>query len=438
MAHRFAETAFTPAVRDFQTKAGSRTSYAAMDLGEDSNHLISEREASFIRERDSFYIASVGETGWPYVQHRGGPQGFMKVLDERRIGFADYSGNRQYVTTGNVSNDNRVSLFFMDYPNRRRLKLLGRIETVDAGDRETLTLLEDPAYLAAVERGFVVHIEAFDWNCPQHITPRYTEAEVRAEVLPGLQRVLTGKAVAHAEVAASGAQRSPSPDSVLGDGPLQLVVAGMRQLTPHIRSFELRAPGAGKLPLFTAGAHLRIPMRLHNGSLAEREYSITSDPAIRDRYDIAVLNEADGRGGSVAVHETFALGTNLSVDAPINLFPLHSDHRPAVLIAGGIGITPIRAMAAELGRNNVAFKLHYAGRSRSEMAFVGELETQYGDNVSVYAGDSGSRLDPEAILADAPESMIYVCGPPRLIEGVIQAAKRVGVSVERIRFERFT
>ena len=186
MGHKFAEIAFTPAVRNIQTKQGSRASYARMEDREDSNHLLSEREAEFIGARDSFYMASVSETGWPYIQHRGGPAGFMKVLDEQTIGFADYAGNKQYVSTGNLSKDDRVSLFFMDYPNRKRLKMYGRVRIIakegakDSAkdDQEIIAQLEDDDYRARIDHAFVIHVEAFDWNCPQHITPRFTEAEL--------------------------------------------------------------------------------------------------------------------------------------------------------------------------------------------------------------------------------------------------------------------
>ena len=186
MGHKFAELAFTPAVREIQVALGSRASYASKDRGEDYNHLLTEREASFIAARDSFYMASVGETGWPYVQHRGGPVGFMKILDERTIGFTDYSGNRQYVSTGNLGSDDRVSLFFMDYPNRRRLKMLGRVRIIESEETDILARLEDADYSARVERGFVIEVEAFDWNCPQHITPRFSEGEI-AERVEGLR-----------------------------------------------------------------------------------------------------------------------------------------------------------------------------------------------------------------------------------------------------------
>ena len=184
MGHKFAEIAFTDSVRTVQQEMGSRRAYANFDLGDDYNNQLSLREAEFITARDSFYMASVGETGWPYVQHRGGPAGFVQVLDSNTLGFADYRGNRQYVSVGNLRGDDRVSLFFMDYPNQTRLKLLGRVELIGDDKPELLAQLKTPDYRASVERGFIIRVEAFDWNCPQHITPRYTEKEVQEIVKP--------------------------------------------------------------------------------------------------------------------------------------------------------------------------------------------------------------------------------------------------------------
>lgn len=177
MGHKFAEIVFTDSVREVQQAQGSKADILLRD-GADSNHLLGDREATFIAERDSFYMASVSETGWPYVQHRGGPAGFIKLIDQQTLGFADFAGNRQYVSVGNLSRDDRVSLFFMDYSNRTRLKLLGRVEMITPEKTEQLSSLKPDDYRARVERGFLVHVEAFDWNCPQHITPRYTEAQV--------------------------------------------------------------------------------------------------------------------------------------------------------------------------------------------------------------------------------------------------------------------
>lgn len=190
MPHRFAEIAFTPTVKKVQEELGSRSNYARMEEVPDAvNQRLTEAEAGFIAARNSLYMATVGETGWPYIQHRGGPAGFVRVLDGRTIGFADFRGNRQYVSVGNLLTDDRVSLFFMDYPNRRRLKLFGRARIIGLDDQETLSRLELPDYRARVERGILITVEAFDWNCPQHIAARFTPEEVRAMTQPLLSRI---------------------------------------------------------------------------------------------------------------------------------------------------------------------------------------------------------------------------------------------------------
>jgi predicted pyridoxine 5'-phosphate oxidase superfamily flavin-nucleotide-binding protein len=179
MGHKFADIAFTDSVKQIQTLEGSRNAYSKMEAGEDFNHVLGPKELAFISVRNSFYMATVSETGWPYIQHRGGPAGFIKILDSKTLGFADFRGNRQYVSVGNAQKNDRVSLFFMDYANRRRLKALGRISIVDTDDSAMMDRLAVSSdYRAKIERGIILKIEAFDWNCPQHITPRFTMDEV--------------------------------------------------------------------------------------------------------------------------------------------------------------------------------------------------------------------------------------------------------------------
>jgi predicted pyridoxine 5'-phosphate oxidase superfamily flavin-nucleotide-binding protein len=178
MGHRFAEIAFTPGVKAVQEENGSRRSYERLEGGLPTRDRLNEREARFIAARDSFYMATVSETGWPYLQHRGGPVGFLRVLDEKTLGFADFSGNRQYISVGNLAGNDRVSLFLMDYANRARLKILGRVRLVHRDDAEILAKLAVPGEGARIERGFLIGIEAFDWNCSKHITERYTLADV--------------------------------------------------------------------------------------------------------------------------------------------------------------------------------------------------------------------------------------------------------------------
>lgn len=185
MARAFTEIAFTDSVKEVQSVYGSRKGYSKFDFDEERRDHLNEYEIAFLAERDSFYMGTVGENGWPYVQHRGGPKGFLKVLDEKTIGFADFRGNKQYISVGNLSADDRVSLFIMDYPNRQRLKLWARARIIhDGKDVELMTRLETPGYKAKIERGIVMTIEAVDWNCSQHITPRYTKAEVESLIAP--------------------------------------------------------------------------------------------------------------------------------------------------------------------------------------------------------------------------------------------------------------
>lgn len=430
MAHKYAQIAFTETVRQVQSEQNSRAGYARMDEGEDYNYLLSEYEAEFIAERDSFYMASVGETGWPYVQHRGGPKGFMQVLDASTLGFADFSGNRQYVSTGNFRTNNRVSIFFMDYPNKRRLKLMGRVELVKDDDWETQAKLEVAGYRAEIERTFIIKIEAFDWNCPQHITPRFTEAEMEQLIAPVIEE--------NVRLKAQSDKAQPTYPQSLGDGPITLTISGIRQLTPRVRAYELRHPQGLELPQFEAGAHLQIPVQLEDGSLTTRHYSICSNPARRDIYEIAVLHEEQGQGGSVAVHQYFNLGMTLKCQPPQNYFKLHEDTRPTILIAGGIGITPIKAMAQKLRDQGRKFELHYAGRSQLEMAFFDRLQREFVGNGFFYRGDANERIDLHQILSTkAPDAVVYACGPQKLLTGLKQQAQLLEVDPQQIQLEQF-
>lgn len=188
MAQAFAEIAFTDSVKAAQSRYGSRRAYKKFELDGDRGDRLTKREIEFLADCDSFYMGSVSESGWPYVQHRGGPKGFLKILDDKTVGFADFRGNKQYISVGNLNVDNRVSLFIMDYPNRLRLKLWARARIVDRDENpELIARLQEPSYEARVERGIILTIEAFDWNCPQHITPRFSEAEVERRIAPLLE-----------------------------------------------------------------------------------------------------------------------------------------------------------------------------------------------------------------------------------------------------------
>ncbi|QPK61583.1 pyridoxamine 5'-phosphate oxidase family protein [Methylomonas sp. LL1] len=427
MARAFAKISFTPDVQAVQTEMGSRTAYRAAELGEAETVVLSAFEQAFIAERDSFYQATVSQSGWPYVQHRGGPVGFLKVLDEQTIGYADFSGNRQYLSVGNLCGDDRVSLLLMDYPQRQRLKIWGRARVVDTrSEPALLEKLELPDFRAPVERGIVIRVEAFDWNCPKYITPRYSQNEVEALLVQARQRqpvVVTTHAPA-----------------VLGNGALPLTISGIRQLTPRIRAYELRHIGGEPLPAYRAGAHIRVPIALPDGSVTSRAYSLTDASGDPDCYRIAVLRVDGGEGGSSALHDGWQIGTRLNVEAPENYFPLHDDERPALLIAGGIGITPIKAMAETLAARGADFQLHYTGRAPREMAFVKDLQRQFPNRCRFYFSQTQNptRPDLSALLGSASaDTVIYVCGPTRLIDSVRQTARRFGIADERVQFESF-
>ena len=183
MAYGFLDIASTPGVRAAQEANGSGE-YWANSHGDRAFDRFTPAEAAFIAERDSFYMATVSENGWPYVQHRGGPPGFIRILDEKTLAIPDFRGNRQY-STGNLATDDRAALILMDYPNRRRLKLYAHVEARDlTADSELATELALPGYRAKVERGLIIHLAAFDWNCPQHIIPRFSEAELAPALAP--------------------------------------------------------------------------------------------------------------------------------------------------------------------------------------------------------------------------------------------------------------
>ena len=202
MTHRHvSDIAFTDTVKAEQEARGSRAGYAKMAAKRDWTSTITDELAGFIAERDSFYLATSNAEGRPYIQHRGGPAGFLKVLDTHRLGFADFGGNKQFITLGNLADNPKAFIFLMDYANRRRIKMWGQAEVVE-GDTKLLARLTEPGYEAAPERAIVFIVEAWDVNCPQHITPRFTEAEVTHGIAPTVEALRARIAALEAENAA--------------------------------------------------------------------------------------------------------------------------------------------------------------------------------------------------------------------------------------------
>ncbi len=207
MSYGFLDIAVTPGVRAVQVSMGADHIWQDFK-GDRAFDRFTENETAFIADRDSFYIATVSETGWPYVQHRGGPRGFLRLIDDRTLAFADYRGNRQYISTGNLAADGRACLFLMDYARRARLKIYAEVETLaieaDPALTERVTI---PGYRAKIERIFRLRLAAFDWNCQQHITPRFAEQEIIEAIRPLHDRVAeleTENAVLRARLANSG------------------------------------------------------------------------------------------------------------------------------------------------------------------------------------------------------------------------------------------
>lgn len=185
MANKFYDIAFTPSVKRAQERYSSRRRFEKIEDGREQAVALSDAEIDFIERADGFYMATIGEHNQPYVQFRGGRRGFLKVLDEKTLGFADFRGNLQYISVGNLSVNNKTSLFLMDYANRQRLKIFAETEVKDAADvPELIEKLRDDNYEAKIERAVILHVKAFNWNCPQHITPRYTMEQIQTMIQP--------------------------------------------------------------------------------------------------------------------------------------------------------------------------------------------------------------------------------------------------------------
>jgi predicted pyridoxine 5'-phosphate oxidase superfamily flavin-nucleotide-binding protein len=190
MTDRYLEIATTDAVKRLQEGWGSRSTYGRLESGPVSQQELGPEEIAFIEAQDSFFLASINEKGWPYIQHRGGPPGFLQALGNNKLGFPDFKGNRQYLSLGNILTNPRVSLFLIDYPVRARLKIFGHATLVEGDDLpEELRQVQNYPGAGDVERGIIIQVEAFHWNCPKYITPRFTEAQVRHVIDPLMKRI---------------------------------------------------------------------------------------------------------------------------------------------------------------------------------------------------------------------------------------------------------
>jgi ferredoxin-NADP reductase len=219
---------------------------------------------------------------------------------------------------------------------------------------------------------------------------------------------------------------------------LSLIITQVTQLTPRIYHYQLRVTSGAELPLITAGSHIAIPVTLRNGQQDFHHYSICSNPNQREFYEIAVLREDNGNGGSQFIINNFVVGTLLECSMPSNNFHLHADASPAILIAGGIGITPIVSIAHTLTLRGRRFQLHYAGRSKNDMAFLDELQKTFARNIYFYASDENQRLHIMNVLTDAPSNtLFYACGPQKMLADIETSARLLGIDKDRIQMEHF-
>jgi ferredoxin-NADP reductase/predicted pyridoxine 5'-phosphate oxidase superfamily flavin-nucleotide-binding protein len=426
MTHHYYRHAFTPSVLSIQEQDGSRSHYQRAGASGHPNPILGQEEREFIQDADHFYQATVGETGWPYVQHRGGAPGFLKVLDENTIAFPDFQGNRQYISVGNLAMNNRISIIIMDYVRKRRLKLLGWVELRQLADDPSLAeqLRSDQPSLNA-QRAFVIKIAGFDWNCPQHIVQRYTRLSVEKAM-----------AQLREEIAELRAQQPASRTKVLGSGPLRLEIAAIRLLTANTRAYTLRRADGGQLPEATAGSSLAIPVEMPNGEVVLRHYSLMEAGPQHKEWEIAVQLAKGGRGGSAAVHASWQLGQQFHCALPTNHFALHPDSRPALLLAAGIGVTPLRAMAQSLLRHQRSFTLLLTARGKAEAPYLEELRATLDTHLVFHDSSSAGRLNADSLLKSVPvDCVIYACGPESFLADIDRAAKQYGHAIV---VERFT
>mgnify|MGYP000349370956 CR=1 FL=1 len=404
---------------------GSRENYQSVEQVDTDKVMFTDSEKQFIEQRDSFYMATTNENDWPYIQHRGGPKGFLKVLSDNTLGFTDFSGNRQYLTVGNLLGNDKVCLFLMSYSERRRLKIWGRVKVIEEhNNSDQISRLEVTDFRAPVERGFVITVEALDWNCPKYITPRYSHDEVESLL---------------AEHVKQNTQPSSSK-AYAGKGKLPMIVSAIKQLTNDVRSYELKHAEGAELPDYKAGAHISVPVQLNDGSYSTHAYSLVSMKYRRHHYQIAVKCEAHGDGGSLSIHKHWQVGTKINIQEPDNHFQLHANNKPTIILAGGIGITPIKAMVEELMARKASFELHYSAKSRSEMPFYEELSELFSEYTHFYFSRDipTNKINFTNVFSSAePNALFYVCGPEKFIKTALFSAAEVNIDRASIRTENF-
>jgi len=368
-------------------------------------------QMALISSADTFFVASAHPERGVDASHRGGHRGFVHQINDHQLRIPDFAGNSMFNTLGNFVSYPYAGLVFIDFERARLLQLSGRTEI--------LWVLDDPQQETGGTRRYW-QFDVVAWReaaLPFQLEWEFMDASPH---IPALKKA--------------------EPDSVAMSDVLLLRVGQVRQESERVKSFHLHALDGALLPVFEAGAHLRLKVTLSNGSLADRHYSLLSDPSDRTRYQIGVLLEPQGRGGSRYLHRQIREGDIVECRPPKNDFPMVRNAKHTILIAGGIGITPMLAMMHQLVSQGDSFELHYSARTNNGLAFRERIERVAGSRAFFYVSEEadGERLDLTTLLATPQTGVhVYTCGPRGLINAVREAAAVQGWSSSQIHFESF-
>lgn len=372
-------------------------------------HELNVAQQALIGQANTFFVASAHPEQGADASHRGGHPGFVKVLNPHRLRIPDFVGNNMFNTLGNFVSYPSAGLVFIDFEHARVLQLSGRPEVL-------LHESDDQGETGGTARYWEFEIEAWRQSC--------LPLRIEWEFLDYSPHIPTSR----------------TSDSEAGLASRALRVERSWMETEQVKGFHLTTVDGAKLPRFEPGSHLPVKVRDREGRWVVRHYSLSSDPADRSHYCIGVRIEPQGRGGSVYLHESVQTGDLLQVLPPKNAFPLVTDADHTILLAGGIGITPLIAMLHALKTANRSFELHYSVGTPADLAFGREIRALAGKRARFYAsgGTYGSRLDLGRILErPATNTHVYVCGPRRMILAVGELAREIGWSPEQIHFESF-
>ena len=373
-----------------------------------------------ISNSDSFFVSSAsilkGKNEHSVdASHRGGFPGFIKVLDDNRLLIPDYQGNSMFNTLGNIHVYPKAGIIIVDYENSRVLQLSGSAKILwDQQDDTNHSSGTKRFWELSVEKWQVTEIpKGVNWNF-QDYSP-HNPREIKA--------------------------KDSKENSVIGvNGKMSLTINNVEKKSTRINAYQLQAQDGAILPTFEAGAHLPIEVTLDSGKKVLRHYSILSSTQENRFYEIAIQNEEHGRGGSKALHKQLTLNSVINVLPPKSEFSLTPNNKHVVLIAGGIGITPILSMLRELVDNNSSFEIHYAAKNEADLVFKKEVEALVGTNAYFYTseGEQVKRLDlPNLIKGTGSSSHVYMCGPLRMISQVRELAGERGLPDSQVHFESF-